>query len=367
MFDLNFKDEYEVVHINNELGNCVVGGSGTYMNELYKHRNDKTGFVFVNSSYSDIKASDFMEQKDILIVNEDEAYKLARLKCKILVVQFYEFAKFLTPEIIGNKKVVYVIHSVPTPEPMPEENPFEGNEDVREKFEYLCEVADVLVCVSNAERTKLIKIFPQFEKKIRVIYNGITKENDHYINANYKNSRKIFGYIGRMDYRKGILECIKEVSDVDCELRLACPKNDFFYFEKILTYIEGAKIEDKIKFFGWCVGKRKRKFYESIDALIIPSLYEPFGYIALEAMQYGLPVISSSSGGLDEILENYKYKYHPYQTGALRKQMETFMSDNNVEVEVQQQILLKNLERYNAKDMTEKYVNIFSEMLKEKC
>ena len=101
MFNLNFKNNYRVVHINNELGNCIIGGAGTYMNELYKYRTEDTGFIYMGlgSPTDDYNVTDFMEQKDILIMNKDEAYKLADINCEVLVVQFYEFASLLDEDI----------------------------------------------------------------------------------------------------------------------------------------------------------------------------------------------------------------------------------------------------------------------------
>ncbi|MBE5887670.1 MAG: glycosyltransferase family 4 protein [Lachnospiraceae bacterium] len=367
MFNLNFSNNYRVVHINNELGNCVVGGAGTYMNELYHYRRPDTGFIYMSlgSPLDDYKVSDFMEQRDILIMNHAESYKLKEIKCDVLVVQFYEFASILDDEIIKNKKVVYVIHSVPTPEPPPVWDPFGGNNDIRLKFEKLCNIADILVCVSEAEREKLIGIYPHFEEKIRVVHNGITFSNTKEKNTNYLKSRSTFGYIGRTDYRKGILECVKALTNIDAKLRLACPKNDENYVEKILTYIEGANMQDRVEFCGWCVGERKENFLDSLDALIIPSLYEPFGYIALEAMQRGLPVICSCNGGLAEILEGYKYMFNPYVEGQLEEQIELFMKDSNEEVEKQQAILLQNLEKFSALIMVRKYEKIWDELLGE--
>lgn len=57
MFRLNFTNEYKVVHINNELGNCVIGGAGTYMNELYRYRFKDIGWAPTD----DYDISDFME------------------------------------------------------------------------------------------------------------------------------------------------------------------------------------------------------------------------------------------------------------------------------------------------------------------
>ena len=198
MFNLNFKNNYRVVHINNELGNCIIGGAGTYMNELYKYRTEDTGFIYMGlgSPTDDYNVTDFMEQKDILIMNKDEAYKLADINCEVLVVQFYEFASLLDEDIIKNKTLAYVIHSVPTPEPPPPWDPFGGNHDIREKFEKLCELASVLVCVSEAEKEKLSKIYPQYEEKIEVVHNGITYDISTSLNVNYKHTCSADGYTG---------------------------------------------------------------------------------------------------------------------------------------------------------------------------
>jgi hypothetical protein len=60
-------------------------------------------------------------------------------------------------------------------------------------------------------------------------------------------------------------------------------------------------------------------------------------------MQRGLPVICSRNGGLDEILEGYKYKFNPYIEGELETQIEAFMQDGNEEIEKQQKILIQIL------------------------
>lgn len=361
MFNLNFTNDYSVVHINNELGSRVIGGAGTYMNELYQYRTKKTGFVYMSlgSPLDDYNISDFMEQKDILIMNKDEAYKLKDIKCDILVVQFYEFATLLDENIIGDRKLVYVIHSVPTPEPPPPWDPFGGNYDIKAKFERLCNLASVLVCVSEAEKRKLSKMYPQYEEKIRVIYNGLTYDKQGTVNNNYRHSRRNFGYIGRTDYRKGIYESIKAFANIDAKYMLACPKNDVNYVERILSYIDAANMWDKVEFCGWCVGERKENFLNSLDALVIPSLYEPFGYVALEAMQRGLPVICANNGGLDEILEGYKYKYSPYVEGELERTIKEFIEDSVETVEVQQKILIENMSRFHATIMVNHYEELW--------
>ena len=369
MFKIGFKDKYKVIHVNNEIGSALVGGAGTYMNEIYKYHNEDTGFVYMNmgNPLDDFDADEYKQSGDIAIMHMQENSKLEHLDCDIIVIQFYEFAFCVTDELLKGKKLAYVIHSVPTPEPYISENPFGCNYDIRSKFEHLCEKADVLVCVSNAEKNKLSTIYPQYASKIRVVHNGISYDGIPKLNKNHKKSRKKFGYIGRTDYRKGILETIKAIKDMDAELHIACPKNDSAYLEKILLYIEAANMQDRVKFYGWCVGERKKHFFDSLDALIIPSLYEPFGYVALEGMCHGLPIISSNNGGLDEILEGYKYKYNPYLEGGLENAIRSFKDDSEEIIYEQQQILLKNLTRFNAREMAEKYDEIWENLINGDC
>lgn len=366
MFFLEFSNRYKIVHLINEFGNRYYGGAGTYINEIYKHRKGDMGFIYVDFNKDrDYRSEDFLEKKDIAIVNSDEINKLHNINCEILVIHFYELGCCLKPEIVKDKKIAYVIHSVPTPEPAPSPDPFIGNDEVRNKFFNICDAANILICVSFSEKRKLEKIYPQFAYKIKVIYNGMTFSKNILKNKKYEKSRKNFGYIGRLDYRKGVLECIKAIEKTEGELYLACPDNDHTYFRMIKNYIDGAKIWDKIHFLGWCAGDRKKEFFMFIDALIIPSLYEPFGYIALEAMDYSLPVISSDNGGLSEILRGYKYTYNPYVEEDLYKCIYSFQTDDTEEIAKQVSILEKNRIGYTAEDMCEKYYETWEKMLGE--
>ena len=131
---------------------------------------------------------------------------------------------------------------------------------------------------------------------------------------------------------------------------------------RILEYIDAADMRDKVIFHGWCTGERKKNFYKMTDALIIPSLYEPFGYVALEAMTEGTPVISSNNGGLDEILAGYSYKYNPYADNELEETIERFMKDDVKFIDEQMDILIGNLKMFTAKRMTDEYHRLWREL-----
>jgi glycosyltransferase involved in cell wall biosynthesis len=62
------------------------------------------------------------------------------------------------------------------------------------------------------------------------------------------------------------------------------------------------KLENNFKILGWV--EDKSKFFDSIDIFILPSCYETFGIVLLEAMLYSTPIVTSNSWGPDEIIDN---------------------------------------------------------------
>ncbi|HEV2820775.1 MAG TPA: glycosyltransferase [Solirubrobacteraceae bacterium] len=55
-------------------------------------------------------------------------------------------------------------------------------------------------------------------------------------------------------------------------------------------------------FLGWVGDDRLHALYRIADVCVVPSIYEPFGLVALEAMASGCPCIVADTGGLREIV-----------------------------------------------------------------
>lgn len=275
MFNLNFTNKYKVVHINNELGNCVIGGAGTYMNELYRYRSEDVGFIYMGlgAPTDDYNISDFMEQKDIMIMNKDEAYKLVDIHCDVFVVQFYEFATLLDKDIIKDKKLVYVIHSVPTPEPPPPWDPFGGNYDIREKFEKLCNLSTVLVCVSEAEKQKLSRIYPQYEEKIKNVED------------NYSNVQLVANNLG-IDIKK-YTDIVDDGKEYVAENYFWKSAGFFWMSEGISNKIEGLTLDEGMVISTDDINyKEKEKYPEAYEKRLNMTKYIKSVLNILEGIQW---------------------------------------------------------------------------------
>jgi len=153
--------------------------------------------------------------------------------------------------------------------------------------------------------------------KIDVIYNGIRPEKKkHHQDFHFSNFRrgfaedgeKIVYYVGRMAYEKGVSVLLN-----------AAPKvlNDMGGNVKFV--IIGGGNTDQLKRQAWDLGIWHKtyftgfmsddyldKFQTIADCAVFPSLYEPFGIVALESFASRVPVVVSDTGGFPEVVQHCK-------------------------------------------------------------
>ncbi|MBW9221332.1 glycosyltransferase family 4 protein [Methanothermococcus sp. SCGC AD-155-M21] len=174
-----------------------------------------------------------------------------------------------------------------------------------------------LITVSNSTKEEICSIFNVPWDKVNVIYNGINPEEfdipmDDQEKNNFKLSigiqphEKMILFVGRLVYQKGVEYLIRAVPDIiknhpNSKVVIAGSGDMRGYLED-LAFQLGCR--DKIIFLGFISGQMLKKLYKSSDLTVIPSIYEPFGIVALEAMASGSPVIASAVGGLKEIIHH---------------------------------------------------------------
>ena len=163
---------------------------------------------------------------------------------------------------------------------------------------------------STTEYQKEIFIKNNFIKeKIFVIPNMLTFKKQFYELDKY-HTPPILGVIGRFDPMKGfslfVSACnilkkkgIKFIAKIAGSPQIKYMKE----YEKIIKAVKDYNLQEYIEFTGWI--ENKDDFYNNIDIFILPSIYEPFGIVLLEAMMYSKPIISSlQKGGVTEMLKN---------------------------------------------------------------
>ncbi len=124
----------------------------------------------------------------------------------------------------------------------------------------------------------------------------------------------LVGMIGNFSPQKGhdtYLYMAKKLLKSSCDFRFVIVGKDLDPSkkneERIKKLIKSLSIEDYIIWLGY--QKDVGKILSALDVLVVPSIYEPFGRVAVEGLLAGLPVVASRTGGLIEILEDAPYGF----------------------------------------------------------
>lgn len=115
-----------------------------------------------------------------------------------------------------------------------------------------------------------------------------------------------FGVIGRFDPMKGFdtfVEALAVLEERGIDFRAviagAAEKAYEDFYEKVIGTIGKKNLTEKVSLIGWI--DDKKSFYDSLDIFVLPSNFEPFGIVLLEAMSFSKPVIASTAEGPSEI------------------------------------------------------------------
>ena len=149
--------------------------------------------------------------------------------------------------------------------------------------------------------------------KMRVIPNGINPDLfDFEFDAKAARGQfaaewdKIVLFVGRMVQEKGVqvlLNCVQSITS-------QCPGTTFlmvgtgYFLDDLKRQAEHLGITRDVKFLGYVSDPDLLKLYKIADIVAIPSLYEPFGIVALEGMAAKVPVVTSDAGGLTDFVEH---------------------------------------------------------------
>jgi len=159
---------------------------------------------------------------------------------------------------------------------------------------------------TNSEMVKeeILSTYNTSPEKISVIHNGVEwQEWEKPFRASLQKPREgpfHFLFIGNGYLRKGlglILEAFSLIKSLDFHLSVVGKDKQIPHFQKL---IEKLSLTKKVTLYG--PQKEVLPFYQKADALVIPSLYDPFANVTVEALAMGLFVVSSAYNGGKEVL-----------------------------------------------------------------
>ena len=180
------------------------------------------------------------------------------------------------------------------------------------------QMADMIVTVSNAMKEELVSLGFSGEK-IKVCYNGVDpqKYNPEKVSPSQaKKVREQYGikdddlmilFVGRLTWVKGVDKLVQAMPLIlkeipNAKLVIVGLGEMKEHAEKI---VQTHGLQDSVKFRYEFVPEEERiAHYAACDVAVFPSLYEPFGIVAIEAMSMGKPIVVGATGisGMKEIV-----------------------------------------------------------------
>jgi len=143
------------------------------------------------------------------------------------------------------------------------------------------------------------------------IYNGIIEKPRNVSIKKIKESRVVFGIVGRLMPTKGqhiALKAFNEYAKFNSNTFLYIVGDSGLGFEdyerELRQYVVANKLSDKVEFTGFI--RDVDQIYKNLHIYLMCSLSEGMGRVTVEALSYGLPIIGYNGGATPEIIEHNK-------------------------------------------------------------
>jgi len=180
------------------------------------------------------------------------------------------------------------------------------------------------------------------------------------------NGEKIVLFVGRLVFEKGphlLLEAASKLSDQSLKYVII---GDGSMKPYLIELSKKLGISHRVYFLGHVSDVELTNFYKWATLAVFPSMYEPFGIVALEAMGSGVPVIVSGVGGLNEIVQDSfnGLKFAPGSSDSLAFQIRRLANDDAL-----RNFIIKNahtsIGKYSWDAAAEETIAVYKDVLAE--
>ncbi len=231
---------------------------------------------------------------------------------------------------------------------------------------HLSFAADLIISSSSEEKRNLMEEYGVSPQKIKVIYPGVnhnlfypSRTKTAFQETGYSEDDKILLYVGRVEPIKGLMTIIeafallkKSRNPLSKKLKLIVigggkKDSELSYnpeAKRIKAAVETSGLKEKIVFLGSKEQAALKEFYSAADVLIVPSLYESFGLVVVEALACGTPVLVSKVGKMRTIVKEGKngFSFAPGSPEILVNGIKEFFRKKNLlweEARIRQDII----------------------------
>jgi glycogen(starch) synthase len=243
---------------------------------------------------------------------------------------------------------------------------------------WLAERADALITCSAYMRDQVRDLFGRPEAAIDVIPNGVdvgwftldAAEVRAFRRTLADDSTHLVLFAGRLEYEKGVqtvLHALERVTDRAGPVRFLVAGVGT-YNDELRALVERLGLGHRVRFTGFLEEHALRLHYAAADVAVAPSLYEPFGLVAAEAMACGTPVVASDTGGLREILAGgHGLTFPPEDAEGLADRIVEVLTDDALAADLVARGLRHIRARFDWDDVAARTADVYARSIADRA
>src|SRR5512132_3114849 len=236
----------------------------------------------------------------------------------------------------------------------------------------------VLVC-STFMREQVVDVFGVDEDRVEVIPNGIDPEDlQPHDDDELRRLRAEFAdpdeslvlLVGRLVYEKGLqvaLEALPEITERPPNTRFVVAGSGT-HEQELRRQAEELGLMQHGTFVGWIGDDVLHSLYRIADVCVVPSIYEPFGLVALEAMASSCPCIVADTGGLREVVphDEVGLRFRARDPESLAEMTVRVLDDAKLCRRLTAEAF-EHLRRFDWGDVAERTASVYAEVVESRA
>lgn len=196
-------------------------------------------------------------------------------------------------------------------------------------------LADRIIADSHSTADAIIGEFPWAQDRVRVVHLGATSlpqpKGVEVLNA-LGIDRPYFLFVGTLEPRKNLRRLLEAYASLNQVVRkqalLVIAGGKGWGNEDMVSLVRSLGLADSVRLMGYVNEEQLATLYAHAHFLAMPSLYEGFGLPLVEAMSFGVPVLTSSCSSLPEVAGDAGMLVDPYNTNSIATGLLQMLKDD---------------------------------------
>ncbi|MBM2821195.1 MAG: group 1 glycosyl transferase [Candidatus Berkelbacteria bacterium] len=234
--------------------------------------------------------------------------------------------------------------------------------------------ADMIIAISEHTKRDIMALLKIPEDKITVIHSAASKDFRPIkskkelarVKKKYGTGKNYILDVGTLEPRKNLPFLVRAYALAVREginEKLVITGKKGWYYEDLFKLVDKLSLQDKVIFTGYVEEKDLPALYSGARAFVFPSIYEGFGLPPLEAMACGVPVISSNTSSLSEVVDNAGILLQPKDERLWAAKIVKILRDPKLALTLSA-LALRQSKKFSWEESARKTINVYKEVLK---